>query len=137
MAANCYEGCGNYILYGHNMKNGSMFHTIMSYADETFWKKHPVIRFDTLYQAGEYKVYAVFYSKVYYVEDNDVFRVYNYTDLNDEAVFYEFAKQAENASLYDTGVEVEYGDTFITLITCAYHTDNGRFVVVAVKEKGQ
>lgn len=33
MAADCYEGCGNYILYGHNMKNGSMFHTIMSYAD--------------------------------------------------------------------------------------------------------
>lgn len=135
MAADCYEGCGNYILYGHNMKNGSMFHTIMSYADERFWEEHPTICFDTLYQTGEYKVYAAFYSKAYYVEDEDVFRVYDYTDLNDEALFYEFVEQAESASLYDTGVDVEYGDTFITLITCSYHTDNGRFVVIAVKDK--
>lgn len=135
MAADCYEGCGNYILYGHNMKNGSMFHAIMSYADERFWEEHPTICFDTLYQTGEYKVYAAFYSKAYYVEDEDVFRVYDYTDLNDEALFYEFVEQAESASLYDTGVDVECGDTFITLITCSYHTDNGRFVVIAVKDK--
>ena len=135
MAADCYEGCGNYILYGHNIKNGSMFNTIMSYADERFWEEHPTICFDTLYQTGEYKVYAAFYSKAYYVEDENVFRVYDYTDLNDEAIFYEFAEQAKNASLYDTDVEVEYGDTFITLITCSYHTDNGRFVVIAVKDK--
>lgn len=80
-------------------------------------------------------MYAAFYSKAYYVEDEDVFRVYDYTDLNDEALFYEFVEQAESASLYDTGVDVEYGDTFITLITCSYHTDNGRFVVIAVKDK--
>lgn len=132
MAADCYEGCGNYILYGHNMNNGSMFHTIMYYADENFWEKHPTICFDTLYSTGEYKVYAAFYSKAYYVEDRDVFRVYDYTDLKDEAVFHEFAEQAKNASLYDTGVNAEYGDEFITLITCSYHTRNGRFVVVAV-----
>ena len=135
MAADCYEDCGNYILYGHNMKNRSMFHTMMSYADETFWKEHPTIGFDTLYQTGEYMVYAAFYSKAYYVEEEDVFRVYDYTELIDEAIFYEFTEQAESASLYDTGVEVEYGDTFITLITCSYHTDNGRFVVIAVRDK--
>ena len=134
MAADCYEGCGNYILYGHNMKNGSMFHAIMSYGDEAFWKEHPTICFDTLYQTGEYKVYAAFYSKAYYVEDKDVFRVYDYTDLNDEETFYEFAEQAKRESLYDTGVEVKYGDEFITLITCSYHTRNGRFVVIAVRE---
>lgn len=135
MAADCYEGCGNYILYGHNMKNGSMFHTMMSYADETFWKEHPTIGFDTLYQTGAYKVYAAFYSKAYYVEDEGVFRVYEFTEINDEATFCEFADQAKKASIYDTGVEAECGDTFITLITCSYHTDNGRFVVIAVKDK--
>ena len=34
-------------------------------------------------------------------------------------------------SLYDTGVTATFGDRFITLSTCSYHVDNGRFVVVA------
>jgi len=34
-------------------------------------------------------------------------------------------------SLYDTGVTAEYGDRFLTLSTCSYHVDRGRFVVVA------
>ena len=39
----------------------------------------------------------------------------------------------EAASLYDTGETAEYGDTLLTLVTCSYHTENGRFVVVAQK----
>lgn len=34
-------------------------------------------------------------------------------------------------SLYDTGVEAELGDQFLTLSTCTYHVEDGRFVVVA------
>lgn len=34
-------------------------------------------------------------------------------------------------SLYETGVMAEFGDTFLTLSTCAYHVDDGRLVVVA------
>ena len=37
LSASCYEGCGNYIIYGHNMKNGSMFATLLSYADQDYW----------------------------------------------------------------------------------------------------
>lgn len=43
-------------------------------------------------------------------------------------IFYENIKKL---SLYDTGVEASYGDTFLTLSTCAYHVDDGRFVVIA------
>lgn len=48
MAAECFEGCGNYILYGHNMKNGSMFNNILFYKDESFMRDHPIIKFDTM-----------------------------------------------------------------------------------------
>lgn len=34
-------------------------------------------------------------------------------------------------ALYDTGVTAEFGDTFLTLSTCAYHEEDGRIVVVA------
>ncbi|MDU3397860.1 MAG: class B sortase, partial [Clostridiales bacterium] len=39
------------------------------------------------------------------------------------------------ASLYDTGETAEYGHTLLTLVTCSYHTENGRFVVVARKSQ--
>ena len=129
----CYTGCGNYIIYGHNMNNGSMFNNILMYEDEEFWKKHPTIQFDTLFETGEYEIYSAFYSRVFKVSDTGVFRFYDYTDLTDESVFEEFAWQAKEASIYDTGVEAEYGDELITLITCAYHVKDGRFVLVAKK----
>ena len=129
----CYTGCGNYIVYGHHMKNGTMFAALADYADESFWREHPVIQFDTLDGAGEYEVLAAFYSKAYEVTDKTAFRYYNYTDLTDEAVFDEYLDQVRKASLYDTGVTAEYGDQLLTLSTCSYYTANGRFVVVARK----
>lgn len=137
LAGDCQEDCGNYIVYGHNMKNGTMFNGLLSYESREFWEEHPTVRFDTLFRSDEYKVFAAFYSRVFFLEEEDVFRFYDYTDLRDEGVFYEFAEQAKRASLYDTGVEAEYGDSFLTLITCAYHVRHGRFVVIAVKNQEQ
>ncbi len=127
----CYEGCGNYIVYGHHMKNGSMFATLSDYADEAFWRAHPTVHFDTVAQPGEYQVLAAFYAKAHTVDETDVFRYYNYTDLTDEAVFDDYLRHVRAAALYDTGVTAEYGDQLLTLSTCSYHTADGRFVVVA------
>ena len=44
-------------------------------------------------------------------------------------------KNIKSMSLYDTKVTAEYGDTFITLSTCAYHVEDGRLVVVAKRVK--
>lgn len=129
----CFDGCGNYIVYGHNMKNGKMFAAITSYAKMSYWQEHPVINFDTLYEEGRYEVIAAFYSKVYSKDDDNVFRYYRYTDLSDPDAFEEYIKQVKEAALYDTGVDAKYGDSLLTLSTCEYHVDNGRFVVVAKK----
>lgn len=64
LAAGCFTGCGNYIIYGHNMKDGSMFAALLNYADDTFWEEHPTIRFDTLEETGTYQVLAAFYIDV-------------------------------------------------------------------------
>ncbi len=127
----CYVGCGNYIVYGHHMKSGTMFAELTNYAGEDFCKEHPVICFDTLDEAGEYEVLAAFYARVYRADEENVFRYYNYTDLTDEAVFDEYLSRVRAAALYDTGVAAEYGDRLLTLTTCSYHTTDGRFVVVA------
>ena len=128
---NYVEGGNHYLIYGHNMKNGTMFHALLDYAKPEFWKEHPTITFDTLQENGIYTVIGVFYSRVYYQDETDVFRFYSYPVLNDPELFQEYVDNVAAASLYDTGETVEYGDTLLTLVTCSYHTKNGRFVVVA------
>lgn len=133
LSAACYEGCGNYLVYGHHMKNGSMFASLLKYAKKSYWEEHPVIRFDTLTETGEYEVIGAFYAQVYALEDKSGFRYYDYTDLSREEDFEEYVRLVKNAALYDTGVEAVSGDTLLTLSTCSYHTEEGRFVVVARK----
>lgn len=129
----CFIGCGNYIIYGHHMKNGTMFAPIVGYAEEAFWEEHPLIYFDTLYEMGTYEIVAVFYSRVFQPEETDVFRYHWYPDLRDPAVFDEYIEQVRAAALYDTGVDVQYGDQLLTLSTCEYTVKDNRFVVVARK----
>ena len=123
---------GNHaIIYGHDMRNGTMFGTLSDYASEEFAQKHPTIRFDTLTQEREYAVLAVFYSRVYTDRDKNVFRYYQYGDLSDPELFTQYVEQAVQAALYPTGVQAGYGDRLLTLSTCSSHTKDGRFVVVA------
>lgn len=120
----------NLIIYGHNMNNGTQFRTLMSYTDQSFWEEHPTIQLSTLYETRTYEILACFRDRVYYKYE-DVFKFYQFIDAEDEAHFNEAITYYKENSLYDTGVSAEYGDQLITLVTCAYHTENGRFVVVA------
>ncbi len=137
LSASCYEGCGNYLIYGHHMKSGAMFGSLLFYADRSYWQEHPTIRFDTFTASGEYEVMAAFYSQVYTQDASGVFRYYNYTDVSEAAVFEEYVEQVQSAALYDTGISADYGEELLTLSTCSYHTENGRFVVVARKAADQ
>ena len=45
-----------------------------------------------------------------------------------------YVENAKKASIYDTGVTAKYGEQLLTLSTCEYSQDNGRFVVIAKKK---
>jgi len=128
--AHCNPDSDNLLIYGHNMLDGSMFRSLMKYQEKNYWQEHPVIIFNTLYEQQEYEVLAAFYDRVYYKTET-VFKFYKFIDAADEADYDYAISQFKEKSLYDTGVEAQYGDKLITLVTCAYHTNNGRFVVVA------
>ena len=120
----------NLIIYGHNMNNGTMFHDLLKYADEEFYRAHPIIEFDTLDSLGKYEILAAFYSKIYGKTDTG-FKYYDYVSLDTEAEYREYIELVYESAIYDTGVEAGYGERLITLSTCSYHTAEGRFVVVA------
>ena len=77
-----------------------------------------------------YEVIAVFYSQIYYTTDL-VFKYYNFFEADTEEEFRYFYDNIKELSLFDTGVEAEFGDRFLTLSTCSYQVEDGRFVVVA------
>lgn len=125
----CVPGeSNNYVIYGHHMKNETMFHDLCNYASKDFYDEHPIIKFDTMFGFGEYQIVAVFR----FDTNNDTFRYNQFTDM-DELHFESFMKSVHLRQLYDTGIDAEYGDKLITLSTCEYTYTNGRFVVVAKK----
>ncbi|MBQ7359192.1 MAG: class B sortase [Lachnospiraceae bacterium] len=120
----------NLIIYGHHMRTGKMFGKLDKYSDKDFYEDHKYIEFDTIYEKGVYEVMYVFRSKIY-EEDDIVFKYYQFIDVNSEAEFESNMREMAEMSLYDTGVTAKYGDQLLTLSTCDYYTDYGRFVVVA------
>lgn len=123
----------NFLIYGHNMQDGSMFNNLLNYADEEYYKEHPIIRFTTTEEDAEYEIISAFRSRVYYKSEKNVFRYYYFINPKTEKEYNEFVENAKEASLYDTGKTAEYGDQLITLSTCAYHTEDGRFAVIGRK----
>ena len=120
----------NLILYGHHMRSGKMFGSLDSYSSEAFYEEHKYITFDTIYEKGTYEVMYVFRSRIYN-EDEIVFKYYQFIDVDSEQEFYSNMNEMAEMSLYDTGVTAVYGDKLLTLSTCDYREENGRFVVVA------
>lgn len=122
----------NLIIYGHNMKDGSMFGSLMNYADEGFYEKHKYISFDTIYEKQTYEVVAAIKTAIP-AAGEECFRYYEYTGSDDVKMFNEYVEFIEENRLYPTDAKLHEGDSILTLSTCAYHADDGRFIVVARK----
>lgn len=120
----------NLIIHGHNMKSGAMFGRLTDYEQESFYQGHREIMLYTEECLRNYEVIAVFRSQVYR-KSEDVFKFYQFFQADTQEEFDDFYNNIKEMSLYDTGVTAQFGDRFLTLSTCVYHVETGRFVVVA------
>lgn len=118
----------NVTIYGHRMRDGSMFAALHGYLKEDFFKEHPTITFDTLTEHHTYEILSVFTTTA---SVGQGFVYHTFIDAADEAAFQKFVSDCKRLSMYDTGVDAVYGDKLITLSTCEYTHVNGRLVVVA------
>lgn len=119
----------NILIYGHHMKDGSMFGSLISYKDAAFRAAHPIVQFDTLYASHSYEVVAAIETEIP-AEGSDAFRYYDCVGT-DAQQFAQYCAFIEENRCYNTGITIQPGDRLLTLSTCAYHTANGRFLVVA------
>lgn len=130
------EDTENLIVYGHNMKNGTMFGSLDQYKEKDYYEQHKYIQLDTIYEKATYEVIAVSKAIVYYEnKPQDEYLFYEHIELNSEDEFNEYISYMKENSYYEIDSTAEYGDKIITLCTCDYWTDNARLLIVAKKIK--
>ena len=132
----------NMVLYGHNMQVGTFFATLGEYwrtmydqypeGTKSFYKEHPVIRFDTLYERAEWKVFAF---GIYNVAESrgEVFGYNLKYDFTSEDDFHDYIINIMDRSDIFTDVDLKSGDDILTLSTCYWPYENsGNTVRLAI-----
>lgn len=123
-------GSTNIIIYGHHMKDGSMFADLEKYESETFYRDNPTIRFETLWDAAEYEIAGILKMPA----DDLAIDLAQSIQFERKKDFDSFAEKIKWDSLYQTEAELQWGDSLLTLITCEYSQTDGRIVIVARKQ---
>lgn len=117
----------NTIIFGHNMKNGTMFGELKKYKDESFFRENNNIEIET--KDGEkinYKIFSV------YIASSQENYIKTQFETNEE--FREYLERAEIRSMYKTDIPLSESDKIITLSTCSYEQEDGRLVIHAKRE---
>lgn len=122
----------NLVIYGHNMRDESMFGELKKYKDEDgYYSKHPIIQLSSQYETSLYKIFSVFVEDVN-VDNTEQFQYYNQIGFNSEDEFYYYVNGCKQRTLISNDVDVTYGDSLVTLSTCSsVFGDDGRLIVVA------
>lgn len=117
------------ILYGHHMKNGTMFSGLDKYKTQEYYDAHPMGLLMT--PGGNYEV-EFFAGYVASVEDAawDV-------GFGSDAEFEAWLESARERSWFESDVSVAVTDRILTLSTCSYEFDNARFVLLGVLQKAE
>lgn len=115
----------NTVIYGHRMKDGSMFQDLIKYLDEDFFREHQTFTFDTLYDSYEAEIFTVYNTMIdfNYIE----------TDFESDQDYLELIEEMQDKSRFETDVDIDSDDQIITLSTCDYELDpnDGRLVLQA------
>ena len=112
----------NTIVYGHHMKDGTMFACLKELRDSEYCSKHPKLELSTPDGKFDLEIWAflnepadsnIYLTNIKYEEDKQA-----YLDL------------IESLASYTTNVEVSTGDRLVMLSTCAYEFEEARYIVV-------
>ncbi len=117
----------NVTLYGHNMRNGTMFADLHKYKSKSFWENNRYVYFDTLHEQHTYEIFSVFLTTADLTKG---FTYHIYDTFPTEKDFNAFVSTCKNIDKYETGIMPVFGDKLLTLSTCDKSIEDGRLVVV-------
>ena len=117
------------LIYGHNMKDGSMFSDIINYDNFDYYYDNKYLYLNTLDSINKYEIYSVVHMDL----SKEHFPFYEYYNFNDEASFDNYVNTIKDLSLYHTEADVNYNDHLISLVTCIGNIEAERLIVFAKK----
>lgn len=121
----------NLIIYGHDMRDGSMFGSLRNYINQDeYYQQHPIIEINSNYKEYTFKIYGYFIADAVDASDTR-FDYWNYINFQNEEDFYGYVNEIKRRTIRLTDVDVKYGDRLLTLSTCSSVINNGRLVVCA------
>lgn len=107
----------NFIIYGHNMSNGTMFGSLTEYKSQSYYDEHPVMYLFTQNENYKIELIAGFVSK----PTEEVY--------NTEQTWENIMKYA-SVSTFRTSRVLQNEDFYVTLSTCSYEYENARYVLI-------
>ncbi len=123
------DNSDNLIIYGHNMRDGTMFADLQKYTDEEFCKSHPFISFNTIYSEYTYQIVMVFKIKE---ADTQKFPYHTISMFSPSSVtVHDYLARAKYYALWSDEQKINDDDKLLTLSTCEYTLSNGRLVIIA------
>lgn len=118
------------LLHGHNMRNKGMFGTLASFGEYSYVKQYPIVRFRTIYDEQErlYVIYSAFHASMVQGDPHffDLMEI-SFPSDEDYAHYLDISKRR---SLWKSPVDVNTDDTLLSLVTCNYIDDDGRFILL-------
>ena len=111
----------NTMIYGHNMKNGTMLASILKYQNQDYYKEHPIWFLMTPDKNYKIELFSAFLT----ADDADVYYINNDQSKRDAEL-----KKALTHSTFTTDVTVTDTDKLIAFSTCSYEYDNARFILM-------
>ena len=112
----------NTVIYGHNLKAGTMFHTITKYKKQSFFDEHPTARIMTPH--GNYTL--EFFSGYVASLNDEAWTL----EFDSDREFEDWLEAAEDKSTFQSDVIPTVNDRVVTLSTCSYEFDDARYVVI-------
>lgn len=115
------------ILYGHNMKNGTMLARITRYKSLEYARNNPILYFDTLYEKGTYVVLAALQLPAENMLTDDFnIRTFTFGEVRIDA----FMRAVKERAYYVTSAGADENDQLLSVITCSYNENDERFVLM-------
>lgn len=124
----------NNIIYGHNMKDGSMFAGLNGYASKSFFKKHKYVKLDTAGYNYVYEVVDIF--RISCAKGSKDRMIYEkFAQLDNKKVYKKWKKQVAKNREYNCGGKYNSSDELLILSTCEYSKENGRLAILCKQVK--
>lgn len=116
----------NTFIYGHNMKDKTMFGKLNNYSDEEYYRENPCFYIYTPEYTYRYDIFSCYLAAV---AEEESF----YTQFGSKEEFQHFIDRVTERSEYDTGIRVTSDDHVITLMTCNRAGYDYRYLIHAVQ----